>query len=96
MDWRGLIANRKAQKAPLSEAAHRGIIRKLETWTRDGWPPGPIVANAAERGWRTVFETDEMKGSHNGNHHIRTGSGASVDRRSSLTRAIDEGLANFQ
>lgn len=61
VDWESLKANRKAKRAALTEGAHRQIIRKLENWARDGWPPGPIVATAAERGWTTVFETDEMK-----------------------------------
>lgn len=70
VDWQGLIANRKAKRAGLSEAAHRQITNKLQTWASAGWPPGPIVAHAAERGWTSVFETDEMKGNRNGD---RTG-----------------------
>lgn len=67
VDWEALIANRKSKRAALSDGAHRQILKKLEGWERDGWPPGPIVACAAERGWTTVFETDEMKGRQNGN-----------------------------
>src|SRR3546814_434938 len=66
IDWDGLKSNRKAKRASLSEGAHRQIVNKLDRWNRDGWPPGPIVACAAERGWTTVFETDEMKGPANG------------------------------
>ena len=65
MDWDGLKANRKAKRAALSQGAHRQIIAKLDGWRRSGWPPGPIVAFAAERGWTTVFETDEMKDRRN-------------------------------
>lgn len=65
IDWDALKANRKAKRAPLTEGAHRQITNKLERWERDGWPPGPVVAHAAERGWTTVFETDEMKGNSN-------------------------------
>src|SRR3546814_20653555 len=50
----------------LFRSAHRQIVNKLDRWNRDGWPPGPIVACAAERGWTKVFETDEMKGPANG------------------------------
>lgn len=67
VDWDGLKANRKAKRASLSEGAHRQILTKLARWSQDGWPPGPIVACAAERGWTTVFETDEMKGTTHGN-----------------------------
>ena len=67
VDWDGLKANRKAKRASLSEGAHRQILTKLSRWSNDGWPPGPIVAAAAERGWTTVFETDEMKGQQHGN-----------------------------
>src|SRR3546814_1410657 len=66
IDWDGLKSNRKAKRASLSEGAHRQIVNKLDRWNRDGWPPGPIVACAAERGWTTVFATDEMKGPANG------------------------------
>lgn len=66
VDWSGLIANREKNRAPLTEAAHRGITNKLDAWEREGWPPGPIVAHAAELGWRTVFPTDEMKANANG------------------------------
>lgn len=66
-DWNGLKANRKAKRAPLTEAAYRQIITKLDRWKQDGWPPGPIVACAAERGWTTVFETDDMKGRNHAN-----------------------------
>lgn len=65
-DWEALKSNRKAKRAPLTEGAHRQIIKKLDQWGRDGWPPGPIVAHAAELGWTSVFETDEMKAPRNG------------------------------
>lgn len=61
IDWQALLANRKAKRAALTPGAHRAIVKKLDAWAADGWPPGPIVANAAERGWTSVFPTDEMK-----------------------------------
>lgn len=79
VDWDGLKANRKAKRAPLSEGAHRQIINKLDRWALDGWPPGPIVACAAERGWTTVFETDEMKGTPHGQQR-------NLDRQGSANR----------
>lgn len=91
IDWRGLLANRQKQRAPMTESAYRQICKKLDGWARQGWPPGPVVAAAAERGWRTVFETDEMKGAKNGKN-IRTGSNGSSDNRSTLARVIDDGL----
>lgn len=67
IDWEGLKANRKTKRAALHEGAYRQIVNKLEVWKRDGWPPGPIVAHAAEMGWTSVFPTDEMKAKQNGN-----------------------------
>jgi len=61
IDWQSLLANRKHLRVPMTAGAYRQIVNKLERWCREGWPPGPIVAHAVERGWRTVFETDEMK-----------------------------------
>lgn len=66
IDWSALKDNRKAKRAPLTEGAHRQIVNKLVKWADAGWPPGPVVAYAAERGWTTVFETDEMKAGQNG------------------------------
>jgi hypothetical protein len=66
IDWSALKENRKAKRAPLTEGAHRQIVNKLTKWADAGWPPGPVVAYAAERGWTTVFETDEMKAGQNG------------------------------
>lgn len=89
IDWEGLKANRRSKRAPFSEAAHRGIIKKLETYARDGWPPGPIVANAAERGWVTVFDTDEMKAKPNDRQPInRTGSQPRQEPVNPMVRAI--------
>jgi len=85
-----LKANRKAKRAALTEGAYRQITAKLDRWHNAGWPPGPVVAYAAERGWTTVFETDEMKGQASGTAN-RTSS-QQRDGRSSLARAIDEGL----
>jgi hypothetical protein len=90
IDWEGLKANRKAKRAALTEGAYRQITGKLDRWHRAGWPPGPVVAYAVERGWTTVFETDEMKGQTNGTAN-RAGT-QQRDGRSSLARAIDEGL----
>jgi hypothetical protein len=60
-DWDSLLATRKAQRRPMTAGAYKQITNKLRRWADAGWPPGPILANAAERGWLTVFETDEMK-----------------------------------
>ena len=76
IDWDGLKENRKQKRSAFTEAAHRQILNKLHEWELAGWPPGPIVANAAERGWTTVFETDEMKnGSSNNQQQRKTSDG---------------------
>lgn len=93
MDWEGLKSNRKAARKPLTDSAYRQITNKLSRWQQDGWPPGPIVANAAERGWLTVFETDEMKGKANGQRQLHGSSGqAGSDRRDGIARALDRRL----
>jgi hypothetical protein len=67
-----LLKVRVNKRAKMTAGAYRAIVKKLEKWSAEGCPPGPIVANAVERGWTSVFETDEMKkGSFNGksNHN---------------------------
>lgn len=93
IDWDGLKANRKG-KAPNTAAAHRGIVAKLDRWKRDGWPPGPIVANAAERGWRTVFETDAMKEKANGRTGTNGHAGNTPHRRNRAAE-IDDAAARL-
>lgn len=93
IDWDALKANRKAKRAALTEGAHRQITTKLDRWERAGWPPGPIVAHAAERGWTTVFETDEMKGQANGK---QAGYQQQHDKRDGVARALDRQLGLVQ
>ena len=88
IDWDGLKQNRKAKRAALTEGAHRQIIRKLENWKRDGWPPGPIVAFAVERGWTTVFATDEMKYGAASRTSTQTKRGPSPDGFMSALREV--------
>ncbi len=64
-DWAGLLESRKGQRAPMTERAYVKICSKLKTLEREGWPPGPLVATAVERGWRTVFKPTEHTGTRN-------------------------------
>ncbi|WP_103730202.1 helix-turn-helix domain-containing protein [Novosphingobium sp. HII-3] len=77
IDWGSLLKTRKAARKPMTAGAYRQITKKLESWEREGWPPGPILAHAVERGWQTVFETDEMRGSANANNRSYAGSHSS-------------------
>lgn len=84
IDWDSLLKVRQQKRAKMTPGAYRAIVKKLEKWQAEGWPPGPIVANAVERGWTTVFETDEMKkGLFNGNRKFAGNS----DGLSSTARA---------
>ncbi len=90
IDWDALKANRKAKRAALSEGAHRALVRKLDGWAQAGWPPGPIVAASAERGWTTVFETDEMKETNHGRSQAnRTGNPHANAQRDGFSRTLD-------
>lgn len=93
LDWQSLLESRKAQRVPMNAGAYRQITNKLDRWTRAGWPPGPIVAHAVERGWRTVFETDEMKGTAHGRTQLSGASAkAGLDRRDGVAKALDRRL----
>lgn len=84
IDWDSLLKVRQQKRAKMTAGAYRAILKKLEKWQSEGWPPGPIVANAVERGWTTVFETDEMqKGKFHGKKKSIDGS----DGLSSTARA---------
>lgn len=94
LDWLCLIDVRKAKRSPMNEGAYRQIIAKLKKWSDAGWPPGPIVAHAVERGWLTVFETDEMKAAQRNDRHPRQASNGKPNGiASALDRRIESALA---
>lgn len=75
-DWRDLLANRKSKRLPMTEAAYRKLLRDLAEQADDEWPPGRVLAHAAERGWAAIFDPRESQGPRrNGNrprHHDRS------------------------
>lgn len=92
--WADFLRNRKAKRLPNTGSAHRKLQTDLaEVSARTGWPPGKVFAACVAKGWGAIYETDEMKGATNGrpSKAIR-GSCANGAGRSSLAKAIDEGL----
>lgn len=52
--WRDFLASPKRRKAGMSATAYAGIISNLDQLAEHGFPPGPMMALAVERGWTTV------------------------------------------
>jgi hypothetical protein len=82
--WRDFIELRKAKRAPLSNTALQAIEREAG---KAGWTLNDALAESVARGWQG-FKADWVKETNNGTTNWRGG----ADRRSSLARAIDEGL----
>jgi hypothetical protein len=82
--WKDFIDLRKAKRAPLNATALKAIERET---AKAGWTLNDAIAESVARGWQS-FKADWVKEKDNGK---TTRSGA-ADRRSSLARAIDEGL----
>ncbi|MEG3148506.1 hypothetical protein U1769_01315 [Sphingomonas sp. ZT3P38] len=55
-DWRDLLANRRAKRLAMTDAAYRKLIRDLAAQADDVWPPGRLLAHAAEKGWAQIFD----------------------------------------
>ena len=77
-DWRDLLANRKTKRLPLTAAAYRKLLRDLADVTDDEWPPGRVLAFAAERGWAAIFDprqSEHRNGqrTHHNGHSARAG-----------------------
>ena len=82
--WNDFLELRKAKRAPLSNTALAAIDREA---AQAGWSINDALAECAARGWQS-FKADWVKETRNG----KATSTSSPDRRSSLARAIDEGL----
>ncbi|MES2452510.1 MAG: hypothetical protein V4610_18315 [Pseudomonadota bacterium] len=68
-DWRDLLANRRTKRLAMTDAAYRKLIRDLAAQADDEWPPGRLLAHAAEKGWAQIFDPrDDPRGaSRHGN-----------------------------
>ena len=82
--WSDFLSQRKQLKADLTVTALEGIKREA---AKIGWSLEQALIECTVRGWRG-FKADWIKEKTDGSSN-RTGG---VDRRSSLARAIDEGL----
>lgn len=82
--WNDFLELRKAKRAPISNTSLAAIEREAD---KAGWSLNDALAECAARGWQG-FKADWVKETTNG----KTTSTGYSDRRSSLARAIDEGL----
>lgn len=82
--WKDFIDLRKAKRAPLNGTALKGIEREA---AKAGWTLNDALSESVARGWQS-FKADWVKETNNGKDNRTSG----TDRRSSLARAIDEGL----
>jgi uncharacterized protein YdaU (DUF1376 family) len=82
--WNDFLAVRKAKKSPLTQTAMKAIIKEAEL---AGWTIEDALTKAVTKNW-IGFNAEWVKGETNGNRHSKS----STDRRSSLARAIDEGI----
>lgn len=82
--WNDFLELRKAKRAPISNTALAAIEREAD---KAGWSLNDALAECAARGWQG-FKADWVKETTNG----KTTGTSYPDRRSSLARAIDEGL----
>lgn len=87
--WGDFLRNRKAKRLPNTASAHRKLETDLAAMAaRTGWPPGKVFSACVERGWGAIYDPRD-KNDGSGSKTIRDTGG---DRRSSLAKAIDEGL----
>lgn len=87
--WQDFEKHRRAKKAPISETVISAFRREGE---KIGWTLEAALIESVARDWRG-FKSEWVKENERPNQNFRAGSSSGVDRRSSLTRAIDEGLS---
>jgi hypothetical protein len=83
--WDGWIEMRNQSKKPLTARAVARAIQRLMQFRDKGQDLTEVLDRSTINGWLDVYEIREQ---NNGNQNR----GGSPDRRSSLARAIDEGL----
>lgn len=87
--WNGFIAMRvKAGKRPTDRAVGL-LIGKLDELRRNGHDPGKVLDQSTVKEWIDLYP---VKGNDNDRSSAHRGPSAQPDRRSSLAKAIDEGL----
>jgi hypothetical protein len=77
--WRDFKEHRAKIKAPMTERAERGILKKLEELHGKGHDPTEVLDQSIVKGWRDVFE---VKGKDNAKRDDN-------DRRDGFERALD-------
>lgn len=83
--WDGWIDMREKRKKPLTARAFVRALTKLYEMHKAGQDIAEVLDRSTMNGWTDLYEIKETK---NGANNWRGG----ADRRSSLARAIDEGL----
>lgn len=83
--WDGWLEMRKQLKKPLTDRARVRAINKLDAMRQAGQDIAEVLDRSTMSGWTDLYE---IKENGNGNRY----SHGSTDRRSSLARAIDEGI----
>ena len=83
--WDGWLEMRKAKRKPMTTRAWNRAIARLEAMLVCGQDIAEVLDRSTMNGWTDLYEIKER---NNG----KSNWGGSPDRRSSLARAIDEGL----
>ncbi len=83
--WNGWMEMRIKMKKPLTERAFTRALSKLDRMRHEGQDIAEVLDRSTMNGWTDLYE---IKDRNNG----KSNWGGSPDRRSSLARAIDEGL----
>jgi hypothetical protein len=92
-DWRDLLANRRTKRLAMTEAAYRKLIRDLAAQADAEWPPGKLLAHAAEKGWAQIFDPRDDSGTRHGNHRASRSAttrtaGTAGEPQNPLVRAV--------
>ncbi len=63
--WADFLKNRKRKSMVNTATAYRGFLASIEKHATDEWPPGKLLEYATAKGWGSINEPDEMKGTAN-------------------------------
>lgn len=84
------LENRHRRRLPNTATAYAGFLADIASKADEEWPPGRLLLRATTKGWGSIHHPNEDRNGRRKN--IPAGQRQGNDRRSSLARAIDDGL----
>lgn len=62
--WRDYLTARRRKRCTNSPTAYAAVLRDLNNFADDDWPPGRLVQRSAEKGWASIINPHDQDTRH--------------------------------